>query len=517
MNLKKAVNAFRTKMTGFAVMTFLWVALISLSMVWNVLDFKHETLSNATAAARANLNKDLTFRRWATSHGGVYVPLTGHTPANPLLNLPNREVVLPDGRVYTLMNPAYILRQIYEDYIEEFGIESHITSLKTINPNNKPAQWEVEALKSFERGEKEYLEVAQIDGKPWLRLMRPLITEPGCLKCHAFQGYKVGDIRGGISNTVSLASFQAHESEHMLELALTHLMIWLTGFLGLVVWNLRNRKLLQERQKAEDDLKLSHTQIGLLNEALEARVKKRTRELEEVNQELEAFSYSVSHDLRTPLRAIDGFSQIVLDKYGDKLDDEGRRLLNVVRTNTIRMSTLIDDILHFSRTGRAEMSFYEVNIRGVIEDILERLKPEPGKVPVEFKIKPLPDVACDRALIQQVFENLILNAIKFSSKEKKPQVEIGGQVQGLVNMYYVKDNGVGFDMAYVNKLFGVFQRLHKVEEFEGTGIGLAIVKRIINRHGGQVWAESQPGKGATFYFNLPNVKVSDEPAVKDEK
>jgi len=233
-----------------------------------------------------------------------------------------------------------------------------------------------------------------------------------------------------------------------------------------------------------------------LNSELEQRVAERTAELE-------AFSYSVSHDLRTPLRAIDGFSLMLLEDYGNKLDDEGKRLLNVVRNNTSRMSRLIDDILRFSRAGRIEISFSEIDMEGMARGVIEELRPLVADRKLQINLGGLPIAQGDRAMLHQVFENLLSNAIKFSGKNQEARIDIGGRIEADKAVYYVKDNGAGFDMQYAGKLFGVFQRLHGVDEFEGTGIGLAIVKRIIARHGGAAWAEGEVGKGATFYFSIP--------------
>jgi light-regulated signal transduction histidine kinase (bacteriophytochrome) len=239
---------------------------------------------------------------------------------------------------------------------------------------------------------------------------------------------------------------------------------------------------------------------------LEQRVIERTAQLEAANKELEAFSYSVSHDLRAPLRAIDGFSRIILEDYLDKLDDEGKRLLNVIGNNTQKMGQLIDDLLVFSRLGRQEISPSDIRMTELAKRVFEDIKPLPNERNLQFNIKTLPVAQGDRSLIKQVFANLLSNAIKFTRPKEMGSIEIGGTNDGAENIYYVKDNGVGFDMQYVDKLFGVFQRLHSAAEFEGTGVGLAIVQRIIHRHGGRVWAEGKVGEGATFYFSLPAKK-----------
>ncbi len=245
------------------------------------------------------------------------------------------------------------------------------------------------------------------------------------------------------------------------------------------------------------------TEIRQLNAELEQRVIARTAQLEAANNELEAFSYSVSHDLRTPLRAIDGFSHILLDGYSDKLDDEGRRLLKVVRDNTLRMGQLIDDILKFSRTGRLEINYAEIDMERMAREVFAELQSAVDSSKVQLSIEHLPPARVDSAMMRQVFVNLLSNAIKFSRIREPARIEVGGSIKGDEAVYFVKDNGAGFDMQYANKLFGVFQRLHGVTEFEGTGIGLAIVKRIVNRHGGRVWAEGKVNEGATLYFALP--------------
>jgi PAS domain S-box-containing protein len=240
-----------------------------------------------------------------------------------------------------------------------------------------------------------------------------------------------------------------------------------------------------------------------LNSDLEQRVQERTRKLKEANEELESFSYSVSHDLRAPLRAIDGFSRILLEDHGDKLDENGKRLLDVVCGNTQNMGRLIDDLLAFSRLGRKQIEPCPVNMNDLASDVFQQLKFGLEDQNIQFNLAPLPDIQGDPALIRQVFVNLISNAAKYSRPRAQTVIEVNSRCENGDCIYYVRDNGVGFDMTYSKKLFGVFQRLHSVEEFEGTGVGLAIVQRIVHRHGGRVWAEGKVDEGATFYFSLP--------------
>jgi signal transduction histidine kinase len=226
--------------------------------------------------------------------------------------------------------------------------------------------------------------------------------------------------------------------------------------------------------------------------------------LEEANRELAAFSYSISHDLRAPVRAVDGYARMLEEDYGDRLSDEGTRFLTTIRSEARRMGRLIDDLLAFSKLSRAEAQQAEVDVETLVREVVEQERQHRPATTAEIRIGDLPSVRCDRAMLRQVFINLVSNAVKFSAKGKNPVVEIGGQRHDGENLYWVRDNGAGFDMRYSDKLFGVFQRLHRFDEFEGTGVGLAIVKRIVTRHAGRVWAESSPGAGATFYFTLPN-------------
>jgi Bacteriophytochrome (light-regulated signal transduction histidine kinase) len=250
------------------------------------------------------------------------------------------------------------------------------------------------------------------------------------------------------------------------------------------------------RQQAEKELVSLNTQ-------LEQRIVERTSQLEAANKELEAFTYSVSHDLRAPLRAVDGFSKFVLEDYENKLDSEGKRLLNLIRSNIQKMDQLITDLLALSRVARCELNFSGIDMTQMAISMFNEITAPDVPDKVSLKVDPLPEAYADPTYMRQIWANLIANAIKFSSKEKKPSIKICGRTENGFNVYNVKDNGVGFNPEYAHKLFGVFQRLHKSDDFEGTGVGLAIVQRIIHRHGGKVWAEGEEGKGATFYFSLP--------------
>jgi len=248
-------------------------------------------------------------------------------------------------------------------------------------------------------------------------------------------------------------------------------------------------------KKVEDD-------IRRLNEELEMRVTERTRDLESANRELDSFSYSVSHDLRAPLRAIDGYSMILLQEHGKDLPREIASFLEKIRENTRRMSILIDDLLNFSRMSRLPLNRFLVDPTSIVKEAYEEFRLETTGRQIDLVIKEMPTCSADPALLNHVYTNLLSNALKFTRGRDVARIEVGSCVKDKTTVYYVKDNGIGFDMKYANKLFRVFQRIHDDPSIEGTGVGLAIVERIIHRHGGRVWAESVPGEGTTFFFTL---------------
>jgi PAS domain S-box-containing protein len=329
------------------------------------------------------------------------------------------------------------------------------------------------------------------------RTLAELVIPPYLREMHT-RGLARHLVEGGgrmLNRRIEVMAQRADGSEFPVELAITEAQTegerMFTGYIADIT----------QRRESEE-------QIRRLNTELEARVQKRTEQLELANRELEAFSYSVSHDLRAPLRHINGFVEILQSSIGDKLDEESRGFLNTISDSARQMGRLIDDLLAFSRVGRSELRFVPVKLDNLLAEAMRELSSESSRRAVRWQTGPLPEVHGDPGMLRQVFINLLSNALKYSRTRTPALIEINASETATEHIISVRDNGVGFDPTYAGKLFGVFQRLHPAHEFEGTGIGLAIVRRVILRHGGRVWAEGAVNAGATFHFSLP--KKPDE-------
>ncbi|SDM88539.1 PAS domain S-box-containing protein [Geoalkalibacter ferrihydriticus] len=721
---------------SFLLIALFWTLAIGAMAGWHYYHASRAALDNARTAARHSFGKDLTFRRWATSHGGVYVPVTANTPPNPYLtHVFERDITTPSGRDLTLVNPAYMLRQMHEMADELFGTRGHITSLKPLRWENSPDAWEVEALQEFLTGSIEWSTRSQIEGEDYLRLMRPLMVESGCLKCHDQQGYQLGDILGGVSVAIPWAPYRQALAAALRAYVLGYGGLWLVGLIllegnrrrlrdhlegrldsekryrqlfisnpqpmwiydldtlaflavndaavrrygysreeflamtikdirpledvaGLLhnvanvqsgfdeagVWvhikkdgtvmdveitshtlefdrhraemvlvqdvteRLRAEKILRDNEKRlqhwhellqyivahdtsaivvfdknlnflfvsdrfltdyrvkkkdiigkhhyeifpdipekwrrihqrvlqgeslgeeedrfeREDGRIDYTRwqcrpwyesdgsIGgiiiyteVITERIEAReeLKQRTLELQERSAELERFNYTVSHDLKSPLVTVKSFLGF-LEQDLKRQDDERIRLdIDYMRAATQKMGQLLDDLLEMSRHGRIVNPSVNVSFSELMRETLTLVAGPITERGVEIQMgDDMPDLFGDPPRLVEIWQNLLENAVKYMGDQEHPRIEIGAEMQGKEMVFFVRDNGIGIDERYFDKIFGLFEKLDK--QTEGSGLGLALVKRIVGLYKGRIWVESQGvGKGSCFNFTLPD-------------
>ena len=729
---------------------FAWTAFVIFFLALTIYDHHKAILKEAAIEARTQLEVNLEYRNLISRLGGVYASVDKVSP-NPYLKVPKRDVTTTGGDKLTLLNPAYMTRLMFETMGRKSSLHfiNKITSLKIVNPVNAPDAWEKQSLLAFMKGAREVSGVTPINGKPYLRLMRPFITEKSCLKCHGSQGYKEGDIRGGISIAVPLTQYNKIESRTRNLMIITYVLLWLVGSVGLVVfstyrqkqekriiesewkfrtvsessndwefWLSENREIvymspssthitgyspgeflsnpdlvtniihpedrdlyihhienyreedrgeivfriitrdgnmkwlahicaplymqnkflgrrisnrdITDRQMAEEALKKSSERIEdlynnapcgyhsldkdgifvrindtelnwlgytrdetigkmkfadlltsdslqafsrsfpvfkaqgwikdlefdmvrkdgtilpvLLNasavkdsngnymmsrstvydvterkkteeelrkyrEHLEEMVEQRTAELEKTanelkrsNEDLQQFAYGVSHDLQEPLHVISGFLGLIEKRYRDRLDEKGHEFIRVTIDGTKRMQELIRDLLEYSRVGAKAKEFKLTECSVILDKTLFNLKVAIEESGAEVTCDELPTLMADAIQLGSLFQNLIGNAIKFHGTEP-PKVHVSAEKRDGEWLFSVCDNGIGIDPKFSERIFSVFQRLHTAAEYPGTGIGLAVCKKIVERHGGRIWVESKPGKGTTFYFTIPD-------------
>lgn len=606
---------------------FAWTVFIIFSLSLTIRNLQEAVLEQAAIEARTHLELNLEYRALISKLGGVYASLDNISP-NPYLKVPKRDITTKDGDRLTLLNPAYMTRLIFETIKNKSSLPviNKITSLKIVNPVNAPDEWERKMLLAFEKGQKEAREITSISGGPYLRLMRPFFTETSCLKCHGYQGYEEGDVRGAISIAVPLKPYYVLAARTRNISVITYILLWLVGCVGLVIfsrfkqkqeqkliesewkfrtvsesandweyWLSEDRQIvymspssekitgynaqefmnnpdlvtdivhpedrplfvnhienpkntsheetefrivsksgqikwlahicaplhmqqkflgrrisnrdITERKKTEDELRK-------YRESLEELVEKRTEELKEIseelrrsNNELQQFAYAASHDLQEPLRTIAGFAKMIEKRYKSRLDEKADEFIGFIIDGTKRMQQLIKDLLEYSRVGAKHNEFKPTDCSLIIDKVISNLETSIKENSATVTYENLPTIMSDADQLGRLFQNLISNAIKFRSTET-PKIHIAAGKKKDEWVFSVRDNGIGIDPKYSEKIFVVFQRMHTTSEYPGTGIGLAICKKIVEHHGGRIWVESEPEKGATFYFTLPVLKES---------
>jgi signal transduction histidine kinase len=464
--------------------SIMWTSVITSIFIWDRHTEQRHVEELAKKEARSNFNKDLAFRMWATGHGGVYVSVNKSTPPNPgLAHIPERDIETPSGKKLTLMNPAYILRQVMDEYSELYGIKGKITSFKLLNPKNAPDEWEAAALRRFEQGEKEVFEFADMNGQPYLRLMKPMIVVEGCLKCHAFQGYKVGDVRGGVGVSIPMQPYLEDLSSSLRPHLVTYSIIWLFG-MGLII------TLIQQVRSRFDDQARSA-----------ADLEQQSLIIARTNADLQRFAEVTAHHLQEPARRISNYTDRLKQQLGDQLiDSEARISLDFIGQEARRQKKLLHDVESYLAADQPRGKIESIDVNRAVADILARMKMRISQIGAEITLGNLPPARIDLPRLNDLFEVILDNALTHGHSKHPLRITIDGERHGSLMRYRISDNGPGIEKQYREQVFLVFNRL--IAGGEGTGIGLAIVRRIVESCGGKAWLEETPNGGCSVIFEL---------------
>ncbi len=533
---------------GFWATAVLWTVTILLSLLWSFHSGRHNTLELARTQARVALEKDILYRHWNAMFGGVYVEVNRNVEPNPYLEDPKRDIITPDGVHLTKINPAYMTRMVHEIAQELSGVQGHITSLNPIRPANKADPWETEALQEFDEGKEEVSEVMEANGEPVIRLMRPLYTDKTCLRCHAKQGYKLGEVRGGISVTAPMSDLLASEYRHRIQIAGAHGLLWLIGIFGLSIAFRAQFK----RQKALNtvlvDLRQAHRETASANRDLEEAVTRANRlaleadrereHVEKLNRQLEAsiekanqlaveaeaanqaksrFLANMSHEIRTPMNAILGFSEVLETRLTDPKD---REFINAISTSGRTLLELINDVLDLSKieADKLVLDPHPVDPARILSEVYMLMEQRARNKNLELALQiedNLPEgVLLDELRLKQILLNLLSNAVKFTLagtvtlRARYKWSEDGSSLVDLV--FEVEDTGIGIPPKQREAIFKEFVQVEGQDQrrFGGTGLGLTITRKLVNLMNGSITLKSEEGKGTTFIVVLRSLEIA---------
>jgi len=469
-----------------------WTFVSALFVVLTVHLINQSTLAQAHTKATEAFNKDQSFRFWGTMHGGVYVPETETTPSNEhLTNVDEKNIVTPLGKQLTLMNPAYMMRQLNESFSELYGMQGHITSLNPIRPQNAPDEWEAKALSKFEKGVTEVFEIVSEDGTQYARFMRPMPVKEGCLKCHGYQGYKVGEIRGGVSVRLQMAPFVAAGNKLMVESGAIIFVLWLFG----CTLSLLGGKVLARNLRQQEAMALS--------------LEKARNAAESANRAKSVFLANMSHEIRTPLNGIMGMLQLCKTA---PMTEEQQEYVDAATGSSERLTMLLSDILDISmaETGVMELRAAPFSLPAVIKETDKLFRAAAQQSGLQLKAEvdsDCPTLIGDAVRLQQVLTNLVGNAIKFT---RQGHVSISAQLLTPLNqdqsrvLFTVSDTGYGIPDEQLDRLFQPFSQMDEghSRNFQGAGLGLSICARLVHLMGTEMAISSDEEQGTTIAFSI---------------
>ncbi len=492
------INFKRMKNINIFLLSTLLLLFIAASLGWNYYLIKKSTNEVVQKKSSSFFQQILISRFWNAAHGGVYVPVTDKTQPNPYLKDSLRDVTTTHGLRLTKINPAYMTRQIGEIAQNTNGLHFHITSLKPLRPGNEPDAWEEIALKKFETGLKEVLELVPSDSIGSYRYMAPLKTEKSCLKCHAAQGYQEGDIRGGISITFPAQVYISALNRQVFYMVLTHLLILIAGLFGIVYYFKMHNNFYALVEEKNIQL---YAESALLKTANEA--------LSKTNAEKDKFFSIIAHDLRSPFASLVGLSEFIADEHSHLTINEYIQYSRAIHKTATSTYDLLENLLEWSRLQRGLIPFAPVvfnlnNTLGTFDDsTIEMAKKKGIDLLIDFPADLT--ITADFKMIQSIIRNLVSNALKFTKKGGRIVVDATlTEAQQL--LIKVQDNGIGMSPEILGNLFKTDQNVSRpgTNNEPSSGLGLLICKEFVEKHKGQIWAESEPGKGSCFYFSIPN-------------